>query len=1082
MSRHLLPKNKGVINVVTSGQWVDFTDDFNRFQSNIEIPERARINVTSIPSPWARMLLFKEAIMSSKHMLHREVMSNILNVIEIIYYHILMDFKLEVRDIHLNGQNLEPDFHDILYKLYPEDLEGKDVIISLLLATRKDETFVLAGTSPFTMFFTPLELTVSGKIPRYFKPESVSLDRRPAEFQSWLLQIFIPKLINKGIYRDLVNAFAFPDGICSQSNPAPIDNRDYTPCDLFDNNAVLKDLFDHAKHCLITSPNLLTIRDEDKRAPLVFDTAINMTGRPYYNDYSFAKNFSRSELADMDRSVLPGEVIRYPWLLPYVDFLEPCIIRYRYDVNKDVMITGNGSDVFKYLLPLSSRFFEYFTLDDVDSMICIVDDGANSVRVKLKIQLQDGQYKVIERRYTGYWSDTRREDCIIEFDEQDISTPLPHLILWPKLHPDIWSDPFYCMIYGERYDSHDKETHSLDFMDANNNTIQATFSRKSKSVEIVKLQTLPTLIAIKDIQRKVTGYLLIDHNSIPKPDSDKNDASVGIDFGTSHTNIAIRISGNTEIIKYYSKYLGSNLNPDDFINTLVVSDSQMTTDNIPILIKRNLSQYLFPNRLGDDSSSDETCFPMPTMVVKEENISDPEALLHYSINFSKSVLYPYNENAIPISRSVSAMTDLKWNHDTNNQNASEAYLSMLLMLLRSELIKRRVNLTQTKYFWAYPRSFSKVDTDRYNRMWGRMLPSQHVKNTDESKAALLYFDHIGTVSSNNPGMVIIADVGGGSSDVSVWHNQDIRLLTSSLWAGRDLAGYKDVQGFYSILLSTLSEQFPEISNRHVRREDPQTHLNYILYSIPDDKLVQYTLSDRFYKVRFLIIYFFSTLFYEIGLQSRRFADSSVDTVDICLAGNGSRFACWSGSIGSVSDLDSEVYKAVLRSALEVDEKTKIKILSSQNKKWEVAVGLCEGREELFNKETKYQPVISENILIQGNAITSSTSIPEFDEVQRDQLTHLYISKSESELVKFHDILFDALGKSDLYRHGLNADPALQDLDEIKTELLGDWNNLVGHIRTMSGDNITNLSSISSSLFILGAKVTIKRLHRYLTER
>lgn len=1081
MSRHLLPKNKGVINVVTSGQWVDFTDDFNRFQSNIEIPERARINVTSIPSPWARMLLFKEAIMSSKHMLHREVMSNILNVIEIIYYHILMDFKLEVRDIHLNGQNLEPDFHDILYKLYPEDLEGKDVIISLLLATRKDETFVLAGTSPFTMFFTPLELTVSGKIPRYFKPESVSLDRRPAEFQSWLLQIFIPKLINKGIYRDLVNAFAFPDGICSQSNPAPIDNRDYTPCDLFDNNAVLKDLFDHAKHCLITSPNLLTIRDEDKRAPLVFDTAINMTGRPYYNDYSFAKNFSRSELADMDRSVLPGEVIRYPWLLPYVDFLEPCIIRYRYDVNKDVMITGNGSDVFKYLLPLSSRFFEYFTLDDVDSMICIVDDGANSVRVKLKIQLQDGQYKVIERRYTGYWSDTRREDCIIEYDEQDISTPLPHIVFWPKIHPDVWKEPYYCMIYSERYNSQHRELISLQYKDKDNKAISSSSARKSKAVDVVKLDNLPTYIAIEDISKHTTGYLILDHRRLPQFELHTDNTKVGLDFGTSHTNVAIKIDGHTEILTYNSHYNGSNLNCEDFINTIGFTDAQMTTDNIPDLLKANLSQYLYPNRLGMDNSKDEANFPMPTMVVKEDNAPEPTPLLHYSINFSKSNLYPYLENAKPINKSTSTMNDLKWNHDINSQNASEAYLRVLLTLLRCELIKRRVDPNSAKYFWAYPRSFSRVDTDRYDNMWRRMLSGLSVSKTDESKAALLYFDHNGTVSSNNPGMVIIADVGGGSSDVSVWHNQDIRLLTSSLWAGRDLAGYRDDQSFYSILLDTLKAEFPKVADQFIRSNDPQMCLNYILYSLTDDTLAQYALSNPFYKVRFLIIYFFSTLFYEIGLQCRRFKDDTINSVDVCLAGNGSRFASWCGNNGSISDLDADIYKDVLRISMGLGEKIKINLQTSQAKKCEVAVGLCEGREELFNKEAEFAPIIAESVSIQGNKLSPDEIITEFDETHRENAKNLILSESDSELVKFHEVLFDVLEKSDLYRHGLNADPALNDLDEIKTELLGDWNNLVGQIRTMAGDNIQNLSSISSSLFILGMKATIRRLHKYLSQ-
>ena len=60
---------------------------------------------------------------------------------------------------------------------------------------------------------------------------------------------------------------------------------------------------------------------------------------------------------------------------------------------------------------------------------------------------------------------------------------------------------------------------------------------------------------------------------------------------------------------------------------------------------------------------------------------------------------------------------------------------------------------------------------------------------------------------------------------------------------------------------TLLKEFKEIADRYLKVDDYQTHLNYILYSLDDDQLSGLSQSDRMYKVRFLIIYFFSSLFY-----------------------------------------------------------------------------------------------------------------------------------------------------------------------------------------------------------------------------
>lgn len=1080
MSRHLLPKNKGTLNIATTGQWVDFSADFSRFQDNIEIPDGARINVTSIPSPWARMLLFNEAVENNHHLLHSEVMSNILDVIELIYYEKMLSFRLEAKEIHLQKDQPQTRFHDILFKLYPGMGQNQtDITLTLLLAKQGNDTFVLAGSSNRSLFFTPLDLKLKNKIPRYFMDKPVRLDKRPEEFQRWFKQVFLPKLRSKGSYQTLVAAFELPDGFCSGCDNASPNNSDFESSELFNRHSNLFGLFDRAKTIQIDSPNLLNSELVKDRPPLVIDTSVNLIGRPFFNGYTYAEDYKPGALRTIDREVLPGQNMRYPWLLPQYDFLQPRIIRYRYKLNDEFLIMGAGSNEFKYLPPLTEEYFKYFTPREVDQYLSIIDDGPNSVKVRLEIPLQNGGIVSVEKRYSGAWGENRREDCIIEFDDKDINTPLPHLVFWPKLNPENWDRPYYCLIYGERYNSQNRELFALDFKKGITDPINHKISRKSKTVDLAELQTLPNYVAVRHKDSDTTGFLLLDHNKFPSYDLNVGKAKVGVDFGTSHTNIAIKTDGTTDVLKYSSKYGGPGLNSEDFISTMAFSDEQMKTDNIPILIKASLSQYLYPNRLGLGNSVDETSMPLPTMVIKTEDDQDPQPLLSYSVNFSKSKFFPYSEAARPVGLSMRQMIDLKWNHDVNNQEASEQYLRILMTLVFYELTKRRVNPKDASYSWAFPRSFSDTDIDKYTRMWKNVLGEISSEKTDESKAALMYFDHIKKVSAQTPGMVITADIGGGSSDVSVWRNSKILLLNSSLWAGRDLVGYKDVNGRYSVLYDTLNSQFQDIAKNYIGLDDYQTHLNYILYSVPAEKLANYVQSDRFYKVRFLILYFFSSLFYEIGLQSSRFVDNDLSSLDICLAGNGSRFACWSGIGDDISHLDASIYKAIIKEAMGLGPDVAINLETSKSKKWEVAVGLCEGRPELLAQEADNQPLTVESVSLGQDHLSGDLSIEELGSKLGRNVNQINLKKEGSELSRFHDLFFREMRKSDLYARELRHDKALADINKLKNELLGNWDTLVGQIRTSAGDNFNNFNTISSSLFILGMKAAIMRLHRHL---
>jgi len=1082
MSRHLLPANKGSIPTATPGQWLDFTEHFAGFQNDIIVPPKARINVTSIPSPWARMLLFKEAIMDQNHMMHLEVMSSILDVLEIIFYQDLLDFSLSCKEIQISNQDGAPNkFLKILRDLHPMAVGNEgNISISLVIAHRGNDSFTLAGTSPYTLFFTPLDLKTKKKFPRYFRDEPVPLSQRPLEFQRWVNTHFLPQLRNLGTYDNLVNAFCFPGGICAGSDNSDLDAGCHIPSDVLPGVNPLSALLEKTNVHQIDSSKLLKPRRNGNKPPLVIDPSINLKGCEYYNGYRHLQDHQLAILKGKDRSVLPGEDVSYPWILPYYDFLQPVLIKYKYKLNDEFLVMGNGSNTFKYALPLTDLFFKYFSPEDADELISITERGANNIRVTLRIPCQDHVIE-IKKDYTGAYAANNPENSILQFDELDDNTPLPHLSIWPKLHPQNWPESYYGLVYGKRFANGGQEVFSLSFKDADYKSINFDYARKSNAIEVYRFEKLPTYVIIKHNPSDAHGLLLVDHKAFPVINPQISDSKVGIDFGTSHTNIALHYNEQTRILQYSSGFKGKNQNTKDFISFLEFSDEEVGKDNLPSLMIPNLSYYFFPNSLSGGNTEHTVNLPLPTMAVNEQN-EEPEAMLKTTVPFSKYYLQPYNMIAEQIGKKADIRTELKWDNDKRTQNTTKEYLRTLLALVKYELVMNQVNLPSVKYYWAYPKSFSDVEIIRYNTMWNSLLGETNHLSTDESKAALLYFDYREVLAALAPSMSIIIDIGGGSSDVSVWRNGQVLLLYSSLWAGKNLVGFQDGAQVHSVLYEAIKNGFNSLAGRYQDPPNFQTHLNLILSRVADQELVQHTTTQGFVKTRFLILYFFSALLYEVGLQCRKLLDDNLNSIDICLAGNGSRFVCWSSNEqGSLNPLDMEIYKHIIKKAMGLKDHIQVCITPSTQNKCEVAIGLCEGVQELFNAQAAHVPVIAENVLPGGAG--ADTPIPQFDSRNQDNPNQLMfnIQRESSYLNDFNREFFEYLGHTNLYTHDLRQDSALSDLNTIKNILLGNWDQLIGMIRELAKDNMRKYSSISSSVFILGMSAVMRRLHKYLSE-
>lgn len=1068
---HLLPQHDG-LPTGNKGQWLDFQDGgFSSFSESIEIPHGAKINVTSIPSPWARMLLFEKAIINRNHLLHDEIMSNILDVLELIFYNKFMLHSLELRTINLNGDGAN-NFLNILHDLAPAAIQGQPVHLLMARLNVNDPSFVLAGLSPYTLFYTPLNLKNNTSLARYFK-EPVYLKDRPERFQTWIQNIFLTSLRASGLFSDLVNALKFPDGITRNAIAGNANVVEVNSVGAF-GGFPYDDILQELDVLSITSQLKIQPTKPCAQPPLAIDpNRFSLQTVPLFDSYRFLRDFNDYDLKKMDRSLLPGELLKYPWVLPAEDFLQNSIIKYKYDMNSSITFLGKNTDSYQYLLPLTEEYFRYFSFKDVHKYLKITEFGTNRVDIDLTIPLENGKEHIIRKSYS------RANSQILEFDALDASTPLPHIILWPKLRPSDWNDSYYAFSYGKRFDD-DSPRFDLQFLDKNFNSVIDSHSRRSLAVEVFRLTTLPSVITVEHTALKVKGMLLLDHESIIEVQANNAGATVGVDFGTSHTNIAINDGNNTSVLTYSSNPDGENINNLDFLPLFLFRANQIGTDQIPIQIKSYLKQFFFPNVLGTINDNNVVNLPLPS-VINTDGTRTAEAIISASINFSKYVFGGYNILASQLQKNSKDYSNLKWEHTAESRNAATEYLQILLKLVRYELIKRGFDPDKTKYRWAYPKAFSNINIRGYENLWDNLLPKQQIASTDESKSALMYFNFTKQISAGSPSLSIVIDIGGGSSDISLWENGQIKLLFSTLWAGKNLVGYQDNNNnIHSVIYSTIKNHFRDDAARYDYNESFQTHLNYILSSVDQADLLNFVTTNDFYKGRFIILYFFSSLLYEIGLQSRRFIDPQLTDINICLAGNGSRFINWSsGNVDNIDPFDEGIYKSIIKNAFGLDNLPKIRFISSQNKKSEVAMGLCELIENITSQQPQNQAIITEDIKINGNEFGNGTEISEIGIDYLNQANQLSIDQNNSKLLAFHRDFFDILRNSDLYRQMLRQDNLLADLDSIERTIRGEWNNILGEIRLLTRANADTLGTLSSSIFILGMQMAIKKIHSYL---
>jgi hypothetical protein len=971
--RNLLPRlDQGNIGAATVGSWIVLNSPGELTRLQVGRPDQeVRTRIQSIPSPWARMLLFRLALKDPSHPARRLVENELLDALQFVwsaserpnaplkYDHIRFTDLFESAD-RLGSQRAEW-WARAISELLPGQSGAGRSMESLTVLSVGDRPIL--ASSPFTILFSaedaatsPRDLT--GPFFRYATgDEGRELAERPFPFQRYVAQVLLPQLENS---ENLVHVNSDVNALQTETKrwlqdqvqkcrraagsahlaqlEAPSDDNWRAAADTLGLEEVA-DLTGGVR--LFMRKSGADMRDSEwilrstrqiSIPPLVLQPKM-FNGRFYPG--SAVVNLP-ADLEAWDRDTLPQTGTRYPWVYPEKHwFAEQILIlaepveranvfgfanfRSLYSGEKDYLKTP------QFTLPLKREILEFFTPEELERRLSIDVQPSGHVEVSLRIPVGPDQRELtIKRRY----------DDSAFFHE----VTGPALTLWPKFHTEHWKDytlfrrdenpnvaqfiSLHAVVAGEVL--------SEDAEQRNDVARVSSFERAPEGIEFVSL---------------ITGGASPQRLGMVLPKYGRAQPvgpihwRIGIDFGTSNTVVSVKQGVDQPPIMLQASDM-----------TLPLTSSTPETLSM-------LDAYFMPHTLAPR--------PFGTAAVvfdklRNFNIHGERIGVRVNVPFSGHVQADKNNRVAG---------DLKWSTEADIRFVTMSFLRHVVAVILAQATERGIDPRHVDFVWSYPRAFSQVQITQLEDVWKqvRVYFAERLggigtvaKGLDESRAVLQFFANDQQITTAGDVNVIV-DIGGGTSDIAMYGHGKTLVLDSVMLGGRNLTGQREwagtavsqrnafVRRFVSWADRSSLTDYPMERNAVMKYlDDGQDHLafTYLLQSKWfRDHGAPFSGDESAHRFQTLVLYLLGSLAYYVGLSLRELGDRDPDRdytpVAVMLAGNGSQYMYWLTNLSrnDISKFGSVLGRLILAGMGERAGTTPPRVSLTPNPKEEVALGL-----------------------------------------------------------------------------------------------------------------------------------------------
>lgn len=603
------------------------------------------------------------------------------------------------------------------------------------------------------------------------------------------------------------------------------------------------------------------------------------------------------------------------------------------------------------LIPIHPILLEYLTPDDLHRRIRFrpVNGPEPQIEVTLDLPLSGTEPDAAPANH--------RLSRTYALKKENALDGVPVLEVWPNLRSAGWQE-YYAFYFDAGLG---KDTFRVEFPESKDTT---SFKDSFGGVyQTVKLEQFPSVVQCRNSANQVVGLIL------PKqPDEVPTSAEwkVGVDFGTSFTNVYISRGKVVESLPLEPLHLK-------------LTESAIDT-RLPTLLEYFIPANFLPLER-----------PMPLSSVLTTLGRNPDR--QPCVIFDGRIYVPNPPTFDPSSPSIE--TDLKWSNFSSNR----LFLKHLILYISAIAIRRNVN----RIVWSlsYPSAFSRNDRNAYARAWKSLtdelshdtgvtyLCSDDAESDYYRTESLAMAQYFADEEQHDLVASTCIDIGGGTSDISIWESNRLIHQCSVQLAGRDLLSK------FLERSPTLIEQWfgPSKTNwRNLKGGTFNAKFDVQLRWESDrwlaEKRPTLTQNETFQGLTRLTAIGVAGLFYYVGLLLRALYDDGKygrgEITPVYLGGNGSRLLHWLDD-GGRYDRRSEVNELLSRMLSrgsgfdDIEVETRL----STKPKDEVACGLVLSDTRLQGFERKFKdPVIAgENCELNGVLIAWNQRLEVEEDVQ-----------------------------------------------------------------------------------------------------
>ena len=575
-----------------------------------------------------------------------------------------------------------------------------------------------------------------------------------------------------------------------------------------------------------------------------------------------------------------------------------------------------GIGIGRFVLPLRATVLLFLSPEEIRAQFSLRTEGAK-VTAELQLYVHDerGQSKqiVISKVY----------DTI-----HDTIEPPTALSIWPNFKSETWRYYYLFTASNPESDLIPKNIFSIASI---RNALDGTTERehvqhaRNLTVRVADVTSKRTLL---DLPQAYTA--LFHLSDIPEailcqaslPDSgSKNNRKIHHELGLilmpaweniSPTQDRWEVSvdfGSTNTAVYYRSASQKTIQPMKFENRIVSLFTGLEKIEVAKIEHGN-------NFLPLDA------IPIPFLTMLQEQDRNRVTakplwtdLIPYALNV---------KNAITRMKSESWRFDLKWDEKTEGRKRIHAFLSQVLLQTFAEAQAVGVKSEDIHWFFSYPEeAFSSEQASSFKSICRDALqtaidPKETIKPADdaikqflpESVCTALYFYDKQRVFFTESFLTI--DIGGGTTDISLWQNHNLIWRTSIRLAGQNI--FTNYLSRNTTLLQELQknapDQIPEDAIQEIikcdslsksRRQAIEILVNSPGYQCATQKL-HYLSDDSATKVPGLlritefalagILYYVGRVINALGnpkkvAEEQPYFDLDRDSLQICLGGRGS---------------------------------------------------------------------------------------------------------------------------------------------------------------------------------------------------